>query len=59
MDITIPDYAGGSLVNLMAELEYRSTGSARSPRLQPELADNIPQAATYVLCLFDGLGAAS
>jgi hypothetical protein len=57
MDITVPDYAGGSLVNLVAELEHRLTGSARSPLLHPELAEHIPPADTYVLCLFDGLGA--
>ena len=57
MDITLPDYDGGSLVNLMAELEHRLLGSARSPRLQPELGALIPKASTYVLCLFDGLGA--
>lgn len=57
MDVTLPDYDGGSLVNLMAELEYRLVGSARSPRLHPELAALIPEANTYVLCLFDGLGA--
>ena len=56
MEITVPDYKGGSLVNLVAELEHRLTGSARSPRLHPHLADLIPMAETYVLCLFDGLG---
>ena len=29
MEITVPDYAGGSLVNLVAELEYRLSGSSR------------------------------
>ena len=56
MEITVPDYEGGSLVNLVAELEHRLTGSAPSPRLHRHLADHIPGADTYVLCLFDGLG---
>ncbi len=56
MEITVPDYAGGSLVNLVAELEYRLSGSSASPRLHPHLAEHIPEAETYVLCLFDGLG---
>ncbi len=51
-----PDYLGGSLVNLLAELEYRLTGSAPSPRLHPHLGDVIPPADTYVLVLMDGLG---
>ncbi len=53
-----PDYEGGSLVNLMAELEGRLGGTPLSPRLHPALAAAIPEAATYVLALFDGLGAA-
>jgi hypothetical protein len=56
MQITLPDYAGGSLVNLISEIEHRLVGSARSPLLHPHLAERIPDAATYVLCLFDGLG---
>ncbi len=56
MDVTVPDYAGGSLVNLVAELEHRLTGRSSSPTLHPHLARLIPQADTYVLCLFDGLG---
>ncbi|MCP4304412.1 MAG: alkaline phosphatase family protein [bacterium] len=57
MDITLPDYDGGSLVNLIAELEHRLTGAAASLRLHAHLAEHIPKADTYVLCLFDGLGA--
>jgi hypothetical protein len=56
MDVTVPDYDGGSLVNLASELEHRLIGSAPSPRLHPHLAAMIPDASTYVLCLFDGLG---
>ena len=55
-DSTIPDYAGGSLLNLVAELEHRLTGSAPAELLHPHLADRIPAATTYVLVLFDGLG---
>lgn len=54
--LTAPDYSGGALVNLVAELERRMTGSARHPGLHPELAATIPDAASYVLVLFDGLG---
>lgn len=53
-----PDYSGGSLVNLMAELELRLGGSPLLPTLHAPLADEIPEAATYVLVVFDGLGAA-
>ena len=52
-----PDYGGGSLLNLVAELEFRLTGRALSPRLHGELASRIPEAATYVVLLVDGLGA--
>ncbi len=51
-----PDYSGGSLVNLVAELEHRLTGAAPSPGLHPELSSLIPEAPSYVLVLFDGLG---
>ncbi|GMQ84797.1 MAG: alkaline phosphatase family protein [Acidimicrobiia bacterium] len=55
--IIVPDYSGGSLVNLVAELEHRLIGSSPSPRLHPHLGDLIPIAGTYVIFLFDGLGA--
>ncbi len=54
--ITVPDYTGGSLVNLVAELEQRLTGTSPSPGLHPTLAAAVPDATTYVLFLFDGLG---
>ena len=54
--ITVPDYTGGSLVNLIAELEGRLGSVAPSPGLHRDLADLIPQAQTYVLVVFDGLG---
>ena len=54
--ITVPDYSGGSLVNLVAELEHRLIGSSPSPRLHPHLGDLIPIGDSYVLFLFDGLG---
>lgn len=53
-----PDYGGGSLVNLMAELEVRLTGSAPSPPLHIGLARHLPAAPSYIIVLFDGLGAA-
>ncbi|MEA3511338.1 MAG: alkaline phosphatase family protein [Actinomycetota bacterium] len=54
--ITVPDYSGGSLVNLVAELEQRLTGSSASSPLHDDLSALIPEAETYVLFLFDGLG---
>jgi len=54
--ITVPDYSGGSLPNLMSELEFRLAGSSRFASLHPTLAGEIPNASTYVLFLFDGLG---
>lgn len=51
-----PDYDGGGLVNLIAELEFRLTGSSESPRLAPDLAAAIPDAETYVFVFFDALG---
>ena len=55
-DYSIPDYSGGSLLNLVAELEQRLTGSALADRLHPDLAAALPDADTFVLMLFDGLG---
>jgi hypothetical protein len=52
----IPDYDGGGLVNLAAEMEQRLTGTSLSPSLNPTLASAIPHARSYVLVLFDGLG---
>lgn len=52
-----PDYSGGSLVNLAAELELRLTGHSSAPPLHEELSRRIPQADSYVLLLIDGLGA--
>ena len=51
-----PDYVGGGLVNLVAEIEQRLSGGSVSPGLTPELAASIPNAETYVFVLFDGLG---
>ncbi len=47
-----------TLANLVAELEHRLTGTHGVDRLPPEIADTIPGGDTYVLALFDGLGAA-
>ena len=54
--IVVPDYSGGSLVNLVAELESRLTGESTSPPLAEDLSNTIPDAKSYVLVLFDGLG---
>lgn len=51
-----PDYEGAGLTSLMAELEGRLDGSPPMPALTPELAELIPEAASYILVLFDGLG---
>ena len=52
----VPDYSGGGLVNLAAELERRLTGRSPSPALHPHLASRVPDADSYVLVLIDGLG---
>lgn len=51
-----PSYTGSGLVNLIAEIESRLTGSAPSERLSEP--GSLPDAQTYVLVLFDGLGMA-
>ncbi|MDH5371526.1 MAG: alkaline phosphatase family protein [Acidimicrobiia bacterium] len=51
-----PNFSGRSLLNLVAELERRLTGRAQFPGLDESLSATIPEARTYVLCLFDGLG---
>ena len=53
-----PSYDGRGLVNLIGEIEYRLSRQAASSRLETTLAEAIPDAATYVLVLFDGLGIA-
>lgn len=45
------------LVDLVNEVERRLGGSAPGPGLDADLASRIPEASTYVLVLFDGLGA--
>jgi hypothetical protein len=54
---TPPNYDGRGLVNLVAELETRLTGSSPSVGLDSDLSAFIPTGSTYVLVLFDGLGA--
>lgn len=54
--IVVPSYDGHGLVNLVAELELRLRGTALSPGLDPQLAEAVPPARSYVLTLFDGLG---
>ncbi len=55
---TAPSYDSHGLVNLVAELEDRLTGASVSPTLDASLAAGIPDAETFVLVLFDGLGMA-
>jgi hypothetical protein len=51
--VTTPDYRGGSIINLMATLEARLAGSAPGV---PLTEDMIPEAPSYLVVLFDGLG---
>jgi hypothetical protein len=51
-----PDYAGGNLVDLVVEIEGRLTGNAPRGGLSPGLAASVPDARSYVMVLFDGLG---
>lgn len=55
--VPLPRFDGSSLLNLVATLERRLTGSAPALDLRADLAERLPEAATYVLVLFDGLGA--
>jgi hypothetical protein len=55
--IQSPSYDGRGLVNLIAEIEGRISGTAAWSGLDSDLAESIPEASTYVLVLFDGLGA--
>lgn len=54
----VPSYDSHGLVNLVSELELRLTGSSPSPTLDASLVTAIPEAETYVIVLFDGLGVA-
>lgn len=54
--MTLPDYWGGSIANLSAELESRLTGSTPGIPLHDDIAGLIPAAGTYIVILFDGLG---
>ena len=54
--LPVTDYGGRALPNLVAELEMRLTGSTAGTRFAPDLRQVIPDASTYVLVLFDGLG---
>lgn len=54
--VRVPDYSGASLVNLVAEVEKRLTGTSVGSPLHTELATLVPSADTYVLVVFDGLG---
>jgi hypothetical protein len=54
--LTLPDYSGGALVNVIAEVEHRLTGRSASAPLHEHLAADVNTGAGYVLVLFDGLG---
>lgn len=56
MALTLPFALGRRLVDLVNELERRLTGTAPGPGLAPDLAGELPDASSYVLVLFDGLG---
>jgi hypothetical protein len=58
VNLTVPSTAGRGLVNLMSELESRLGGSPPLPGLDADLSGVIPTGSSYVLALFDGLGAA-
>ncbi len=45
------------LVNLVADIERRLGGTAPSVGLEHDVATSIPEATTFVMVLFDGLGA--
>lgn len=51
-----PDYSGANLLDLVNEIERRLTGSAPGTGLSSDLAGSVPDARSYVLVLFDGLG---
>ena len=50
----LPDYTGSGLVNLISEIELRMTATAPMAGMTDSGA--VPEAAGYVLVLFDGLG---
>lgn len=51
-----PSYDGRGLVNLVAEVELRLSGTSASAPLASAVAEKIPPASTYVVVLIDGLG---
>lgn len=52
-----PDQSGRGLVNLVAEVERRLTTHGVSEGLADDLAALVPDGRSYVVVLFDGLGA--
>ena len=56
--VDTPSYHSHGLVNLMAEIESRLIGASPSPVLDPGISALVPEARTYALVLFDGLGVA-
>src|ERR1700752_4524427 len=52
----LPDYSGGSLVNLVASIVAGRDGSALHPALRNLDADELREARNIVLLIIDGLG---
>lgn len=53
----IPSTSGRGLVNLVAEIERRLTGSCLADPLDADLGELVPEGDSVCLVLFDGLGA--
>ncbi|MEX1043141.1 MAG: alkaline phosphatase family protein [Acidimicrobiia bacterium] len=53
----IPSTTGRGLVNLIADIERRLTGSSLADHLDADLAELVPDGDSVCLVLFDGLGA--
>lgn len=53
-----PSYDSRGLVNLVSEIETRFGGNPPAPGLAADLSASVPDASTYVVVLFDGLGIA-
>lgn len=56
--ISVPDYRGGSIINLVAEIEARLGGDPPSLGLAEHLSRLLPGTDGYVIVIFDGLGSA-
>ncbi len=52
----VPDYRGGSIVNLMATLELAMDGAPLYPQLNPPLSIDFSSGRSIALIVIDGLG---